>query len=417
MTFDARMRSNIIALYIVQGLNPLISLLTFPFLTNTLGAEGFGVLMAAFYAVQYGVLFTDFGFNLSAVREIAQQRDNPQAVARVFWKVNAAKTLLALLACAVLTLLIALIGDWRAHAPVYGFSMIYIISSVFFPQWYFQGFEEFRLVSLLTVVSRVLMLGLLLTLVRGPDDVALAVALQAAPAMLAGALWWCSGWGLKRPAWHTPNRVEMRQSLIESWPFFLSAISTNLYTTSTGLILSFFASPMQMGFYGAAYRLVYVVQGTLIAPLVQATYPRIAQHAQSNPPAALAVIRKAWLLQGGAGLLATVVLIIGAPWIVPLLGKSMTGSASAVAWLAPAILLGALSYVYGSQTLLPFGRERYYSRVLMLAGLLNVLLLFLLLPSAAEPAVRAAQVVVVVELYIVVAFWLGARKVYAGLRA
>ncbi len=411
MTLDARLRSNIISLYLVQGLNYLVSFATFPFLARTLGAEGFGVMNYAFAAIQYGVLFTDFGFNLSATREVAVVRDDPHAAAAIFWRTTWAKTALMLVSFLALVPGIFAIPHWQAQAPVFLASLVYILSSVFFPIWWFQGFEEMRFASFLTVIARALMLGFLLLWVQGPQDVVLAVLLQAAPAMLAGALWWCSGWGVARPQWVKPGRAEIIISLKASWPLFLSSVATNLYTTSTTVLLGFFAPAAEVGFFAAANKLTYTAQG-LVGPLVQATYPRIAQLAVHDRKGALTLIRKAFKIQGGVGLLLTFILAAGAPWIVPLLlGRGMAGAVAAQMWLAAVILIGALCFVYGLQTLLPFGEERYYSRVLIIAGFLNVALLFVFLPLA-NTAVTAAQVVVVVEAYILAAFWWRARKIH-----
>ncbi|MBS1157067.1 MAG: hypothetical protein H6R07_2991 [Proteobacteria bacterium] len=411
MTLDSRLRSNIISLYLVQGLNYLVSFVTFPFLARTLGAEGFGVMNYAFAAIQYGVLFTDFGFNLSATREVAVVRDDPRAAAAVFWRTTWAKTGLMLASFLALLPCTFAIPQWQMNAPVFLASLVYIVSSVFFPIWWFQGFEEMRFASFLTVIARALMLGFLILWVSGPQDVVLAVLLQAAPAMLAGVLWWASGWGVARPQWVKPGRAEIVTSLKASWPLFLSSVATNLYTTSTTVLLGFFAPAAEVGFFAAANKLTYTAQG-LIGPLVQATYPRIAQLAVHDRKGALALINKSFSAQGGVGLLLTVILAAGAPWIVPLLlGKGMAGAVSAQMWLAAVILIGALSFVYGLQTLLPFGEERYYSRVLVIAGFLNVGLLFVCLPLA-NTAVTAAQVVVAVEAYILAAFWWRARKIH-----
>jgi O-antigen/teichoic acid export membrane protein len=416
MSLDARLRSNIVSLYLVQGLNYLVSFVTFPFLARALGAESFGTMNYAFAAIQYGVLFTDFGFNLSATREVAVVRDDPRAAAAVFWRTTWAKLGLMLASFLVLLPCIFAIPQWQAQAPVFLASLVYIVSSVFFPIWWFQGFEEMRMASFLTVVARALMLGFLLVCVDGPQDVVLAVLLQAAPQMLAGALWWSSGWGVARPQWFKTGRQEVLASIRASWPLFLSSVATNLYTTSTTVLLGFFAPAAEVGFFAAANKLTYTAQG-LIGPLVQATYPRIAQLAAHDRPGALALIRKAWLAQGGVGLGLTLVLAAGAPWIVPLLlGKSMSGAVSTQMWLATVILIGALSYVYGLQTLLPFGQERYYSRVLVIAGLLNVALLCALLPLLPN-AVTAAQVVVLVEGFILAAFWWRARRIHREIGA
>ena len=416
MTLDSRLRSNIVSLYLVQGLNYLVSFVTFPFLARTLGAEGFGVMNYAFAAIQYGVLFTDFGFNLSATREVAVVRDDPVAAARVFWRTTWAKTGLMLASFLILLPCTFAIPQWQQQAPVFLASFVYIVSSVFFPIWWFQGFEEMRFASFLTVIARALMLGFLLLWVDGPQDVVLAVLLQAAPAMLAGILWWMSGLGVARPLWVKPGRGEIFASLRASWPLFLSSVATNLFTTSTTVLLGFLAPAAQVGYFAAANKLTYTVQG-LIGPLVHATYPRIAKLAAEDRPAAMALIRKAATMQVGLGLAMTAVLVGGAPWLVPLLlGQGMVGAVPAVWWLGPVVLAGAVNYVVGLQTLLPFGEERYYSRVLVVAGILNVALLLLLLPGSTQAAVRAAQAVMAVEVFIGLAFGWRALAIYRGKR-
>jgi len=130
----------------------------------------------------------------------------------------------------------------------------------------------------------------------------------------------------------------------------------------------------------------------------------------------LALIRRAFLMQGGAGLGMSLILGLGAfvwaPWYLRLPGATLP-----LMLLSPVVVLGALSYVYGLQTLLAFGHERYYSRVLVVAGLLNVALLFALLSLPyADKASLAAIAVTLVEVYIVAAFWWRARLVYREIR-
>ncbi|QLG88799.1 oligosaccharide flippase family protein [Chitinibacter bivalviorum] len=420
---NTRLRSNIFALYLVQGLNYVVSFVTFPFLIVQLGGEGFGAMNFAFACIQYGVLLTDFGFNLSAVRDVAQVRDDPAAAARIFWRVTLAKVLLMLVSSLVLLVLTFSLESWRAHADVFLWTQLYIVSSVLFPIWYFQGFEKLQLASGLMVFARALTLGFLLLWVSGPQDVVLAVILQATPQILAGVLWWFTGWGVARPAWVAVQFGELKDALRASWPFFLSAISTSLYTTSTTVLLGMFSVPLQVGLFAAASKLVYIAQG-LIGPFVQATYPRIAQYAVNDKAAALKLIRKAFFLQGGVGLAMTLALAMMLPLFTPLsvsvFGESagiskaflaLSHSQEIMYWFAPVILLGALSYVFGQQTLLVFGLERYFSRVLVAAGLLNVGLMCVLVPNSVNAGVRAAQSVLLVEAFIVLAFWWRARQV------
>ncbi len=425
---DARLRANIFALYLVQGLNYVVSFVTFPFLLVQLGASGFGVMNFAFACIQYGVLLTDFGFNLSAVRDVAQVRDDPKAAARIFWRVTWAKVLLMVASSLILLVLTFSLDSWRTHSEVFLWSQLYLASSVLFPLWYFQGFEKLQLASGLMVFARALMLGFLLYWVSGPQDIVLAVVLQAMPQILAGVLWWCTGWGIARPQWVKIRFAELHDALRASWPFFLSAISTSLYTTSTTVLLGMFSAPLQVGLFAAASKLVYIAQG-LIGPLIQAMYPRIAQLAVSNKAGALALIRKALLIQGGIGLTMTLALALFVPLFTPLsvalfgadfgLSRAFLALADSqliLYWFAPVILLGAVSLVFGQQTLLVFGQERYFSRVLVAAGVLNVALMCLLVPGADQAGLRAAQSVLIVEAFIVAAFAWRARQVCRDVR-
>lgn len=63
---------NIISLFSIKGLEYLLAFITFPYLTRVLEVEKFGAIVFAQGIIQYFVLFTDYGFNLLAPREIAK---------------------------------------------------------------------------------------------------------------------------------------------------------------------------------------------------------------------------------------------------------------------------------------------------------------------------------------------------------
>lgn len=86
---------NALALTLVQGANFLLPLLTLPYLSRVLGPSHFGAMSLALAVMSYFTLLTDYGFNWSATKQIAENRHDPQAVRRIFWEVMSAKALLA----------------------------------------------------------------------------------------------------------------------------------------------------------------------------------------------------------------------------------------------------------------------------------------------------------------------------------
>ncbi|HCX7544895.1 oligosaccharide flippase family protein, partial [Escherichia coli] len=62
----SRVFLNAVYLFVVQGVTYLVPLITLPYLVRVLGAQSYGVLSFSLAIIQYFILLTDYGFNLSA---------------------------------------------------------------------------------------------------------------------------------------------------------------------------------------------------------------------------------------------------------------------------------------------------------------------------------------------------------------
>ena len=73
-----RVTENIIALTLVKGMDYILAFITFPYLVRVLQVETYGLIVFSQSIVNYFTLFTDYGFNLSGPKAIAQHDDKEE---------------------------------------------------------------------------------------------------------------------------------------------------------------------------------------------------------------------------------------------------------------------------------------------------------------------------------------------------
>src|SRR6202042_152120 len=86
---------NVLSLYGVQVASYIVPLLTIPYLARVLGANGWGLVAFAQSFGSYFALLGEYGFALSATREVARHRNDRDKLTDIFAGVLGAKTLLA----------------------------------------------------------------------------------------------------------------------------------------------------------------------------------------------------------------------------------------------------------------------------------------------------------------------------------
>ncbi|MBP5589885.1 MAG: oligosaccharide flippase family protein, partial [Bacteroidales bacterium] len=78
--------------------------ITLPYLAKTIGADGFGKIAFAAAVIAWFQTVADWGFNYTATRDVAKNRDNKDVVSDIFSRVFFSRCLLMLASFVVLFL-------------------------------------------------------------------------------------------------------------------------------------------------------------------------------------------------------------------------------------------------------------------------------------------------------------------------
>lgn len=376
-----RLFENMMSLLVLQGANYVLPLITFPYLVRVLGPAKFGLLAFAQAFVQYFAIVTDYGFNLTATREIAIQRTHPDQVYKTFRTVLTIKLGLMALCLGVMSLVLFAVPKFRLELPVYYCTFLTVLGNVLFPVWLYQGLERMKYITALTLGPKVLAAASIFLLVHSEQDYVLAAAIQGGGGFLAGAVGLVAVKTLVPVGGFTlPSIEDMRATLRAGWSVFVSSFGVTLFGNSNIFILGLFARLDTVGYFAVADKIVRATIG-LSVPVSTAIYPRVSLLFAQSRELALAFLRRVLLL-GGMGFLAlSVMLFLGAN----LAARLATGQPNAEVGLLIK-LMAILPFtvfvdnVFGVQTLLNLGLSQQLMKAILYAGAFSVVASFMAVP-------------------------------------
>lgn len=366
---------NVLSLYVVQAFNYVLPLLLFPYLVRVLGIEVFGTVILVQAVMNYFYILTDYGFNLSATQRVSLCRDDILELSQVFSSVVFVKICLALLSAVIIIVSGFFVEFVRTEWRLFGATFLGVIGHVIFPTWYLQGVERMRLMSQLSLVGSLVVTLLIFLFVKSPEDYVLAATFQSLSLIISGFLCFVYLFRQGFSCLVLPSLRYVRQVLVEGWHVFISTAAITLYTSSNIVILGAFGSPLVVGFYGVADKVVKAVSG-LISPISQAIYPHVSSMLKCSPDNGFKFLRKAFFSIGLLSLALSILLFIFSEHIVNIVvGSSQYKVVLLVKIMSFVPFMVSLSNIFGVQTLLNLGKSREFSRVILASGFLNVVVL------------------------------------------
>ncbi|MBT5400756.1 flippase [bacterium] len=271
-----RLTSNFFSLSILQWVNYILPLITFPYLVRVLGVELFGILALATALISYFNVIVDYGFNLTAVNEIATHSNNKKKVEQIYSIVITVKLLLTLVSFIILSLIISIFEIFSNNWEIYLLTFGVVIGQAIFPVWFFQGIEKMKYIAYINIFAKVIFTALILLFVEHEGDYHLVPTFISLGFIISGVLSIVlvrNKFGVRFSLQEFSN---IKRALLENWHIFISNIFVSLYTTTNILLLGIMTNNTITGYYAIAEKIIHAF-GNILTPLSQAIYPLLSK--------------------------------------------------------------------------------------------------------------------------------------------
>jgi len=406
---------NFVSLSFLQAANYLFPLITLPYLLRVVGYGKYGLIAFAQALVAYFITLTDYGFNLSATRDISLHKDDEGKLSQIFFSVLWIKIILTLVGLAVFSCIVFMISKFASNWLLYFFTFGVVVGRVLFPVWFFQGIEQMKYITLATFAERLTFTLLLFVLIKHPSQYLYVPLLISIGACVSGVVGLIVALGKIQKASIFPPIKELVAQIKGGWHVFISTVSINAYTATRVFAVGLFASPAITGAYALAEKLMVVVQTFPLASLLQAFFPRLTDLYAKSRTRCVSFVRTLQRYTTLAYMVVLPPIFFLAPFIV----RIVSGADSSDAVAVFRILLVAVFFINANafriQFVLVAGLDRLYSKIHVVASLIGVAAIFVsaYFFSYIGPPIS----VVLIELFVLIStvYVLRHKKVMEGL--
>lgn len=385
-------------LSVLQILSMITPLVTYPYLVKTLGEVIYGTVVFAQAVVTYFNILVVFGFNFTAARDVSQYRDDTKKLSEIVSAVTIIKTLFLIVS-------LLLISGYMLYISQIDYTLYYLsfwicLNEILFPSWFFQGKEEMKYITFINLGIRLLFILMIFIFIKSPDDYLYFPLLNGIGVALAGVVSFILLYKKYKVRLIVVPIKILTKYLKESYYLFISNVSIQIYVNANKIIIGTFLGMREVTYYDLAEKITNMgkVPQSMIS---QVLYPKISLEKNGS------FLRK--VLKGT--ILMNVFLYLMVFLFTNQIVAYFGGNETVLRILFLTIPIIGISNVLMVLTLLPFGYNKAFTRIVFLSAFFYLLIVLILYGfSAISLYTLTATNVIVESLVSIIAYIYVKRK-------
>lgn len=250
----------------------LFPLITYPYVSRVLGVSNIGICGFVDSIINYFALFSSMGIAILAVREVAANRNDQKKLNNTFSSLFLLHISVTFVVLLVLLPCIFFVPQFYEHSDLMMVGVVKLVTSVFIIEWFYKGIEEFRYITIRSVVIRLIYVVLTFIFVRDQGDTFNYYLLTALASVLSALVNFVY---VRKYVQFSFEHLTVGVYLMPFLILGMQRLLTSMYTTFNVSFLGFVANQEEVGYYVAATKL-YSIIIALFSAFTSVMLPRMS---------------------------------------------------------------------------------------------------------------------------------------------
>ncbi len=365
---------NFVSLSTLQIVKLLLPLVVMKYLFDVLGKDMYGLVAFATAFVTYFEGVVNYGFHLTATRDIALNRNNIKKISAIFNKVLFAKLALLFASLIIFTIAIFVFDTFNKEILLFYLTFTYLIGLTLFPIWFFQGMEKMKYITILDLIAKAIFTVLIFVVVKKESDYYLVPLLNSLGYFVVGIASLIIVKRQFKVNFFIPPIKYIYQQIKDGFYIFVTAFVPTLYNNSTTFLLGLITGNYGLvAFYDAANKVVSIPIA-INRVLSRTFFPLLNRDFSFHK-----IFKKIILI---FGFFSSIIIIFGADIIVRLLLKTYHEEIVLlimIMGLSPFFL--AVVSCYGTNVLLIKKKDKLFMKIMLFCSVFGFIAAFFLVEN------------------------------------
>jgi PST family polysaccharide transporter len=372
----------------------ILPLISYPYLIRVVGSENFGTVVYALSIIAFFHIFIKFGFEVSAVKNVAENSNNNEALSIIVSSILFIQLSFYIIGFLFLYVLTSYYDPFVKYQKLLFFAYLSPLFDIFLLVWFFQGMEKMKYITVINIVAGLFGLSFIFIFIQEKTDYIYIPLFQAISLAIGGIFSLFLILKKERIFLQIPEKNTLLFYFKESSVFFLSRLSLVFNHQINIILLANFVNLNTVAYYDLAKKIIEAFK-VLMGIIDNTMYPHIAKTKN------IILAKKVLFIKIVLSLFFVLLLLLFDKQIVLFLGGfNMMNTLPILKIYSYILVLTSITYYIGSTILVSFGYSKIYNLSVIYASLIYMMILYILYIMNIITTINIIYAMIFVELLV-----------------